>query len=70
MENVDRCGPQAMLVLGLVAEGLQHRSECPKILHSLVHAHRSAREHQKFMLKMFSVVDKLLLSEFNQDGVF
>lgn len=42
LENVDICGPQAMLVLGLVAEGLQHRSECPNTLHSLVHAQRPA----------------------------
>lgn len=40
LENVDRWGPHARLVLGLVADGLQQRSECPSNLHSLVHAQR------------------------------
>lgn len=40
LANVDRCCLELLFIL--VAFGLQQRSEWPRILHSLVHAHRAA----------------------------
>lgn len=47
LEKVERCGPWERLVLGLEAEGLQHRSEWPRILHSLVQAQRPVETTQQ-----------------------
>lgn len=33
--------------LALTADGLQQRSECPRILHSLVQAHRAVEEIER-----------------------